>query len=124
MEISMETAFELILVALLTFAIELPIVILGMIGTIKRIGFGKLVLNIFLVNLITNLCLNVLLLINSFYGYPFGRIVSMAILEVFVFAAECVMYAFCFKDKVSKLRICIVTLVANLVSFLLGLLMF
>lgn len=120
----MALLLELLIVAFLTVLIETPIMLLGMVGKIRKLGFLRIVLNSVLVNLITNLTLNAILLVNSYFGYPSGRMVLTMILEVVVLVAEGAMYCFAFGEKISKIRVCCVTLVANAVSFIVGLLIF
>ena len=76
---------------------------------------NKELLYILLINVITQIILNVLLNVYTGYGYYFVYL----LLELLVFAIEAIFYCFVFKKK--KWHCVLYTLVANVSSFVIGL---
>ena len=100
----------LILAAVLTCVIELPIIYCSF----KKEQCPKLVSNIILINLITNLTLNILNIFIGSISFVIGA-------ELLIPAIEAVMYQYCYHNiKIGKLLI--VCYIANAISFGLGLL--
>ena len=102
---------QLLGTALLTFVLEYPVM---------RISFGKkhhLFLNTFLINFITNLILNL--------GVVLLQIEAMGIilvLELCVVASESMLFGYCYRE-ISKRRVIMTCLLSNLFSFGIGLLL-
>lgn len=79
---------------------------------------------ILLVNLVTQIGLNVLLNVVGFYRGPWAQIAVYVLLEVIVFAAEAGIYTHCFRRNAAQpvpARRCVLyALTANLCSFVVG----
>lgn len=110
----------------LTILTETPVMYLGFCKDVKKVGFISFFIYCFLVNAITNISLNVLLLAARSPGYVghFAYVCFLAVLEVIVYLTECFMYRFAFAGKVSNKRIYVVVFIANAVSFMTGLLIY
>lgn len=110
----------------LTVLTETPVMCLGFRKDVKNVGFIRFVVNCILVNAITNIVLNVLLLvIRSGVSMNYSTYVWIfTVLEMTVYFAECFMYRFAFGQKVNNIRIYLVVFLANAVSLLAGFLIF
>ena len=105
---SMKTIVVFVLVLLLTLIIEL------LIGLAFKTGHY---ITIAIANLITNVCFQSLLLLSSNY------LLAFIIGEIVVVVAELIVYLIRFKD-ISKVKTIIYTLVANLATILISLLLY
>lgn len=110
----------------LTVLIETPVMLLGFCKDVKKVGFIRFSVNCVLVNAITNIVLNVLLLVvRSGVSVNYSTYVWIfTVLEMTVYFAECFMYRFAFGQKVNNIRIYVVVFWANAVSLLAGFLIF
>lgn len=110
----------------LTILTETPVMYFGFRKDVKNVGFIRFFANCFLVNAITNISLNVLLLVVRSCGYVNHStyVWILTFLEMVVYFTECFMYRFAFEEKVSGIRIYVVVLLANAVSLLTGFLIF
>ena len=105
---------SLIIRIIITIAIELGIALLF--GLRSRNVFKS----ILIINIITQITLNIAL---NFINYYQGSLVFFLwyiLLEIFVFATEAIIYTIVLKGEASTRRLVLFALVANLVSFLIG----
>lgn len=110
----------------LTILFETPVMFLGLLKDVKKVGVVRILIYSVLVNAITNIVLNVLLLVARQ-----GLMVShstyvwlLTVLEMAVYFVECFMYKFAFDEEVNTIKLYVVVLLANAVSFFAGLLIF
>ncbi len=111
---------------LLTILIETPIILIGFRKEKHFIGgIGKLILNSVLINAITNVTMNALIsLIGPYALFILGSgfIIFLLVLEALVVCVERKMFNYVFDDAVSGGKVTRVVLLANAVSFLIGIL--
>lgn len=122
----MSVAKDMLMIASVTFLLETPVMIVGLIRQIRAIGIGRLVLTSLLVNFVTNLSLNTILaLVGHFLeGSAFVRICAVAALEVAVYFTESALYRQSFCPEASRRAVNLTVLAANVFSFAIGICIF
>ncbi len=107
----MNTAVSFVLAAVLTCATEAPVVYLSL----KKDRPKDLISNIILINLITNLSLNLL-------NFIIRSVIFVLAAELLIPIIEAFMYRYCY-PKIPMAKLLIVTYIANAVSLGLGFLL-
>lgn len=122
----MSVAKDMLMIATVTFLLETPVMIVGLIRQIRAIGIGRIVLNSLLINFVTNLSLNTILaVIGSLFGYRMTiRLCAVAVLEIAVYFSESALYKKAFCPEASRRKVSLTVLAANVFSFAIGICIF
>jgi len=108
---------SLVIRILLTIAVELVVALLFGLRGKKVFRF------IAVTNIVTQIALNLALNIINFHMGMLAFIFFYVLLEIAVFAIEAILYAVCLKKEVSKGKLTLYALSANVASFALGMLL-
>lgn len=110
----------------LTILIETPVMFCGFFKERKAIGTGYLLLYCVLINSITNISINTIINIFRWLLHPSVVIywVVVAVLEILVAVSEICLFKMAVSKYVGMLKISVTVIVANIVSFGMGLLIF
>ena len=116
----------LIVIAFITYLIELPIIIIDF---YKFISFKYLNAIVLMVNFFTNIILNgIIIPIQSYYISDIPNSFIIVILELFIIFVEYFLYKIAFKEFSKsinfKKKLLFKTIIANICSFTLGLLIY
>lgn len=116
----------LILVAYITYLIELPIITYNL---YKKIDFKYLNKIVFITNIFTNIILNgIIIPIFQIYFYNIVFIIIIMFFEILIIIVEYKMYIIAFKNsiKVNHIKYVLLksTIIANISSALLGIVLF
>ena len=112
----LKTIILLIVAIIETYIIELPVMILAFEKEYKKKYIAVVVL---LVNALTNILLNgVIIPISNMLHYNYGVVIIA--FEFIIVIFETVIYCAIFGSKIDKLKIWLVTLYANTISFTMG----
>lgn len=116
----MEIISDILLMLCLTLLIEVPLILI-MSWTRGYKNLGYIALCSIVINFITNLFLNIMLVYADRFGYSF-YLMLLFVLEIFVFVGESLFYVFtAFKDVDNKWLVSFMfSLVSNVVSFSFG----